>query len=192
MKTFGQDGKFNSGKYNPKLIDKKFIALGEKIWDCYSKIPCTEIITYELLNVTLRQIEYAHECGMFIEKEEAMALCDDCSLLANHLLHEAEIGYKQTLGDEKPGAKYDLYVNEVLIGANAILGKLDSKLIAFITPNNFNILMTTHETFCQITLNHITNLISKSVLISVSAKKERSKFFNRIEETIRMIKGRLQ
>ena len=192
MKTFAQDAKLNTGKYDAKMVDNKLIAMGEKIWERYSRIPCTEIITYELLNVTLRQVEYAYECGMFNHKEEALALCDDCSTLASHLQHQAETGTKLTYGQNEAGANFKIYVNEVLIGSNSILFEMGTKRIAFITPNNFNLLMTTHEAFCQITLNHINNLIEQSVLITASAKKQRSKFFNRVEETIQSVKSRLK
>ncbi|HRI78522.1 MAG TPA: helix-turn-helix transcriptional regulator [Cyclobacteriaceae bacterium] len=191
MKTFAQDIKLTAGKYDSKMVDNRLIAMANKIWDRYSKIPCTEIITYELLNVTLRQIEYAYDCGMFTHKEEALTLCDDCSLLSNHLQRQAELGNKITYGQDEPGASFKIYVNEVLIGSNSILFEMGPKRIAFITPNNFNLLMTTHEAFCQITLNHINNLIDKSVLITASAKRQRSKFFNRIEETIQGVKSRL-
>ena len=191
IKTFALDTKLNAGKYDSKMVDNKLITMGEKIWDRYAQIPCTEIITYELLNVTLRQIEYAYDCGMFNSKEDAQALCDDCSTLANHLQHQAEMGTKLTYGQPEPGANFKIYVNEVLIGSNTILFEMGHKRIAFITPNNFNLLMTTHEAFCQITVNHIDNLIDKSVLITASAQRQRSKFFNRVEETIQIVKSRL-
>ena len=191
MKTFSNETKFNLGKYDASLIDKKLLAMGEKIWELYAQIPCTEIITYEFLNVMLRQIEYAHECGSFKSKQEALDLCDDCSLLAKHLQYQAEIGSKQTFGNKEPGAKFSLYLNEVLLGSNTILFHVGIRRIVFITPNNFNILMTSHESFCQITLDHFNNMINKSVMISVSAGKERSKFFNRVNETIQIVKARL-
>jgi len=191
IKTFAQDSKLTTGKYDSKMVDNKLIAMGEKIWERYAQIPCTEIITYELLNVTLRQIEYAYDCGMFNSKEDALTLCDDCSILANHLQHQAEVGTKLTYGQQEPGASFKIYVNEVLIGSNSILFEMGAKRIAFITPNNFNLLMTTHNAFCQITLNHINNLIDKSVLITASAQRQRSKFFNRVEEIIQSVKSRL-
>src|SRR6185369_4644367 len=132
-----------------------------------------------------------YECGMCNHREEALTLCDDCSTLANHLQHQAEIGNKMTYGLNEPGANFKIYVNEVLIGSNSILFEMGAKKIAFITPNNFNILMTAHEAFCQITVAHINNLIDKSVLISASAKKERIKFFNRVEEIIQGVRIRL-
>ncbi len=191
MKTFSAETKFNLGKYDAKLLDKKLLTMGEKIWEKYSQIPSTEIVTYEFLNVTLRQIEYAHECGSFNNAQEAIDLCEDCSLLVNHLKHQAEIGSKLTFGSKEPGGKFSLYLNEVLLGSNTILLSVGSRRIVFITPNNFNLLMTTHESFCQITVDHINNMINKSVLISVSAGKERSKFFNRVSETIQIVKDRL-
>ncbi len=191
MKYFARDAKFNSGKFDPKRVDNKLLSMGEKIWELYSRIPCTEIITYELLTITLRQIEYAHDCGMFTDPHEAAALCDDCLLLSNHLKLQAEIGFKQTFGSTEQGAKYELYLNEVLIGANTAMFKLDTRRIVFITPNNFDLLTTTHESFCKITEDHIHNLIDKSVLISVSAKKERTKFFNRIEEQTQALKAKI-
>jgi transcriptional regulator with XRE-family HTH domain len=190
-KTFAYKAKFNAGKYDPKQVDNKMIATAERIWETYAQIPSTEIITSELLNVTLRQVEYAYDCGMFTDHQEAIDLCNDCSLLVTHLQHQAETGSKNTYGTDLPGAKYELYLNEVLIGSNTIFVKMDSQQVAFITPNNFNIMMTTHQGFCEITARHIDNMIDKSVLISVSGKKERVRFFNRVEESIQRLKSRM-
>jgi len=190
-KTFAYKAKFNTGKYDPKQVDNKMIATAEKIWECYAQIPSTEIITGEMLNVTLRQIEYAYDCGMFADRQEAIDLCNDCSLLATHLQHQAEIGSQNTYGTDSPGAKYEVYLNEVLIGSNTIFFKMDSQRVAYITPNNFNIMMTTHEAFCEITARHIENMIDKSMLISVSGKKERIRFFNRVEDSIQAVKARM-
>jgi transcriptional regulator with XRE-family HTH domain len=190
-KTFAYKAKFNTGKYDPRQVDSKMIATSEKIWETYAQIPSTEIITSEMLNVTLRQIEYAYDCGMFVDRQEAIDLCNDCSLLTTHLQHQADTGCKSTYGTDTQGSKYELYLNEVLIGSNTIFFKMDSQQVAYITPNNFNILMTTHPGFCEITARHIENMIDKSVLISVSGKKERIRFFNRVEESIQMLKARI-
>ena len=191
MKTFARDEKLNSIKYNPGLLDKKLIAMSEKIWETYIRIPSVEIVGQEILTVTLRQIEYAYECGMFLDKQEPKALLDDCSLLATHFQHQAGLGFKQAYGSADPGGKFTVYLNDVLIGSNTFFCKLDSKRLTFLTPNVFNQLMTTHEHFCQVTEDHINNMIDKSVLISGTAEKERNKFFNRVEENIQMVKARI-
>ena len=191
MRTFGRDEKLGAKKYNPDVIDNKLISMSEKIWEMYANIPSVEIIGYEILTVTLRQIEYAYECGMFSDKQDAYNLFDDCSMLATHLQHQAELGSKQTYGSAKPGAKLDVYLNDVLIGANTFFCKLDSKRMTFLTPNVFNLMMTSHDHFCDITQDHIANMIEKSILISVKAEKERNKFFNRVEENIQRAKSRI-
>ncbi|CAN5614968.1 helix-turn-helix domain-containing protein [soil metagenome] len=189
--SFSMETKVTSGKYDSSQVGKNLIALGEKIWERYSQIPSTEIIRYEMLIVTLRQIEYLYESGMFMDKQEAINLCDDCSLLATHLQHQAKLGSKVTYGSNDPGAKVLMYLNDVLIGGNTILFRIGEKRIVFVTPNNFDILRTDHLPFCQLTEEHTSNLINKSVLISGTAEKERNRFFNRIEERIREIKTRI-
>ncbi len=191
IKTFAGNTKFNSGKYDPALIDKKLITMGEKIWERYAQIPSTEIVTYEIVSITLRQIEYAFECGMFGDRNVALELCADCSVLVDHLQQQAQAGNKFTFGQREPGAKFAVYMNEVVLGSNTILFKIGNQKVAFVTPNTFNILTTMDEHFCEITSNHITNMMEKSVLISVSASKERSKFFNRISETVQALRSRI-
>jgi hypothetical protein len=180
-----------SGKYDSEKVDKKLITMGEKIWSKYSQIQSTEIIRYELITVTLRQIEYLSESGMFLDQKEAKNLLDDCSQLVSHLQIQSKHGSKITYGSDEDGAKFILYLNEVLIGSNTIFFKLGEQRVTFITPNNFDILMTTDVRFCHLTEDHISNLIDKSILISVSAEKERNKFFNKIEESIQELRKRL-
>ena len=191
MRIFARDEKLGAKKYNPNVIDSKLISMSEKIWDMYAGIPSIEIIGYEILTVTLRQIEYAYECGMFPDKQDAYDLFDDCSKLAIHLQLQTKLGTKQSYGGPEQGAKFDVYLNDVLIGANTFFCKMDSRRMTFLTPNVFNLMMTSHEHFCNITEDHIDNMIERSVLISVTAEKERNKFFNRIEENILRAKARI-
>lgn len=183
MKSFGQ-AKFNTGKYHAEEINKELIAVGQKIWGLYSKLPSTEIITNEMISITLRQIEYAHECGMFVEKDYAKELVEDCRLLVSHLKKQSVDGHKSTYKEEAKGGKYEIYVNDVLLGDNTILFKLGEKRITFITPNGFNILTTSQEFFGRLTEANMENLKSKSVLISATAEKDRNRFFNKVEDQI--------
>lgn len=183
MKSFGQS-KYNTGKYHAEEVSKELIAVGQKIWERYASISSTEIITNEMLNITLRQIEYAHESGMFIQKHEAKDLLEDCRLLAAHLKTQVLQGFKSTYGEETKGGKFEVYINDVLIGDNTILFRLGEKRITFITPNGFNILTTSQDFFGRLTEANMENLKSKSVLISATAEKERNRFFNYLETRI--------
>ena len=191
MRSFGRS-KFNTSKYHPEEISKELIEVGKKIWARYAVIPSTEILTVEILNITMRQIEYAHQCGMFIDKGEGKALLEDCRHVAIHLKEQAVRGLKVTLGDDSNGGKYEVYLNDLIIGDNSVLFKLGEKRMAFITPNGFNVLTTSQESFCKITEANMENLKSKSVLISATAEKDRNRFFNSIEDRIVEMEERLK
>lgn len=190
-KTFVPGSKLRSEKYNQNLVSKELINVALKVWEKYSTVPSTEILNYETLNATLRQIEFAYECGMFNSKQEAIELCDDCAVMMDHLKFQAERALKLTKGEVGQG-KFDLYLNEVLIGDNSVLFKLGEKRVVFITSNQFNILTTTQEYFCSLIEDYMNNMINKSVLISHTAERERSKFFNKMEIRINEAKGNLK
>jgi len=191
IKSFTQNSNLRIGKYNPKSISQDLLSLGMRIWEKYAAIPSTELLTIEVMNATLRNIEYAHECGLFETKADALRLCDACNELNENLNKQAESGRKGTAPHYVDGAPYSLYHNEVLIGDNTVLFKMGEKRVTFITANNFDILTTSQDSFCSQTEAHINNLISKSTLISNNAQKERSKFFNRVAENIQQTRERL-
>jgi len=194
IKTFTQyakpNAKFTNEKYNPALVPRDLIAIGERIWAKYAPIPSTEIISHEILTITLRQIRFALDCGL-IDKPEAHNLCSDCETLLIHFREQAELGHKKTSGSNEKGGKLDLYLNEVLIGDNTVFFKMGDKRVTFLTHNNFNILATSQESFCRLTENHLTNMMNKSSLISTTATKERSRFFNDLLQEVQNLKVKL-
>jgi transcriptional regulator with XRE-family HTH domain len=190
-KTFVRGSKLRSEKYNPDLVKNEWIAIALKVWEKYTNVPSTEILNYETLNATLRQIEFAYECGMFSSKDEAVELLEECILMMNNLKAQAELGMKTTHGVSGTG-KFNLYLNEVLIGDNSVLFKIPGKRIVFITANQFNILTTVNEQFCSLMESYIENIINKSVPISFTAERERSKFFNVMTKGIQDVRDRLR
>jgi hypothetical protein len=190
-KTFVRGSRLRTEKYNQNLVSKELIALGLRVWEKYTVIPSTEILNYEALNATLRQIEFAYECGMFSSKEAALQLLEDCVVMLNHIKVEAEEGLKSTQGTAGSGA-FNLYLNEVLIGDNSVLFRIGDKRMVFITANQFNILSTTHEHFCKLMEDYVANMVNKSTLISHTAERERSKFFNRMDKKVQNVRERLK
>jgi hypothetical protein len=192
IKSFMPNVRYASGKYHAGLVDKALLALSEKIWQKYSAASSSEIISHEVLNATLRQIQFANHCGMFDSKADAVGLCDDCLQLMDNLQRQAALGIKRTFGESDGGGKFELYLDEVLIGDNTVLLKTNGKRTTIITHNNFNLLITTQESFCTMTENHMNTMFSKSTLMSRTAEKERSRFFNEMLEKITTVKGRLE
>lgn len=173
------------------LIGNELIAIGQKIWEEYASIPSTEILSDEVLNIILRNIEFAHECGMFEKPDEGLQLCEVCSTLINTMRIQAEMGRKGADASDPKGGKFELYHNEILLGDNTILFKMGDKRVTNIIANNFDILTTNQESFCKLTESFMNNLIGKSTLISHNAQKERIKFFNKLEEKIRETKEKI-
>ncbi len=169
-------------RYDEALIPSELLDQGKQIWDLYSRFRSTEIISRELLNTTLRQIEYSCDGGL-LTQSQAVELCHDCMQLINRLEEQTQRGAMRVDG-QKPGAQFDVYLNELLIGDNTILFQTGEKRTTFMTYNNYNFLSTQHESFCGQTEQFMKSLLKKSVLISRVAEKERIKFFNRIHRQI--------
>jgi len=179
---------FAHDQYNEGLVGPDLMELAERIWRSYSRIPSTEIISRELINTTLRQIEYSFDSGL-LERSQAVALCKDASDMIRQLENQVQQGSKS----EGEGAgKFEVYMNELLIGDNTILFKAGDQQTTFVTHNNFNILSTSHSTFCRQTDQYMKSTIQRSVLISRVAQKERIKFFNRVHRQIDEVKAMLE
>lgn len=173
-------------KFSPQLVSPAILSTGEKVYKLYSETPRIEIWSDETLNVTLRQIEFYHECGFFADPKYAGQLCDEYLSLVRDIRSWASAGYK-----EKPENAFNLYKNDLLIADNTIFFRMGDKRMTFIPCNTMNILTTSDDSFCKNTEDYLINLTSKSILISTSGEKDRNKFFNRMEEKIMQTKNHL-
>jgi len=174
-------------KFSPDLVPASIIANGEQVYKLYSETPRIEIWSEETINVTLRQIEFYHECGFLAEPKFAVQLCDEYLALVREIRAWATVGYK-----EKPEYRFNLYKNDLLIGDNTIFFRMGDKRTTFIPSNTMNILTTSDDSFCKTTEDYLLNLTSKSVLISTSGEKDRNKFFNLVEEKILHTRNRMR
>jgi hypothetical protein len=106
--------------------------------------------------------------------------------LLNHLELQAETG-KKFLYNQHPtpdSARFDMYINECLIGDNAIFVQSDEKQISILNHNGLNFISTQDKSFCDYTFKNLQNIIRKSSHISLVGEKDRSVFFNKLREKI--------
>jgi hypothetical protein len=174
-----------SEKFKPQLVSGEYITLGKKILEAYNKIPSIELWSDETTNVTLKQIEFYYESGFFNSPADGLVLLDQ---YANMLKGIREQSAK---GNKRERIPFKLYKNEILIADNNLLFRMGDKKAAYVIHNITEILMTTHEAFCNQTESFINNLQNRSVLISTTGEKERNKFFNRIEEKIEAVRKKI-
>lgn len=183
MKTVLRYPELEHKKFSPAHVSASLKSIGSKIWSLYAKIPSTEIWSDETINVVLKQLDFYLECDLFEDQSYHGILLDQISEMIASIRRQAETGSKNSVASGAAG-HFKLYRNEILIADNSIFFKMGDKRVAFLTHNTFNILTTSDPSFCQSTEDHLANLINKSTLISTTAERERSKFFNKMEKAI--------
>jgi hypothetical protein len=166
------------------------IALEQQIAKAYNKIDSIELMNLEIIASTIGQIEFYREAGIFASEEDMIKTCDSLEEMVNHVQAMAERGIKYFPGESElvANGSIELYLNEVIIGNNTIMAKLDGKLITFIPHAIMKYMNTRDSRFGDYTLKYFINLMNRSTLISTSGSKERSKFFNRLRQKVRNLK----
>jgi len=169
-------------------LSKETFELGRKVVQEYNKIPGTEVWNIESINSTIRQIEYYREAKMFQTASDVFLLYEKVEELICHLEKQAEIGKKFMIGQQPaPDAgDYNLLHNDLILGDNSFLAVVEDLKISFISHSVINYIVTRDERFCAYRFNSMQNLISKSTQISRVGEKERSRFFNRFYDKIRL------
>jgi hypothetical protein len=185
QKTIIENPEYRTKTFEPGVISKEMIQLGNRIWTRYAAIPSVEIWAVEAINNTLKQIEFYQECGFFSDAKQASSLCDNLIELIRTVQADAADARKAG------GATFNLYQNEILMSDNTISTKSGDKRLAYINYNTISLLITQHDMFCEKTEQYLFSLIKHSTLISGTAEKERIKFFTKMANRIEDVKKKL-
>ena len=178
--------KFNKGQF---LIDD-FIDIfnntGKKICDLYLKIPSTEIWNLDCINTTIRQIDYYRESQIFKSAQDIDTVYNCLEKLVDHIELQVEYGYKFRFGapEQSDKVKYQVYINEFVLGDNTILVEMDGKKMVFVNHNVINYMMTNNQEFINYTVETLKTLQKKSTLISEISEKDRLLFFHTLRQRI--------
>lgn len=185
-KTIMQEKGYERRLFSHKDRDEQLVALGKKVYLAYNRIPSIEIWNAECINSTLNQIGFYRESGVFESEEDAQVLYDQLLLQLQHIEHEVEAGCKFSVGDTPvPGmAAYKVFVNEVMMGDNAIYVNNGLQRLVYLNHSGINYIATTDDNFCDNTLLTFNNIMKKSMLISGVGEKERNRFFKSLRDEI--------
>ena len=183
LKTVIKDPAYANRNFSFDGVPDETLKAARKIWQLYSTIPTVEIWSDEVIHETLKQIVFYHECGFFEDNSQPLIICDKLIELIGLIRTEAKQG--RTLN----GESYQLYENEILIANNTIYAQMDNIRYVYINYNTLSLLVTQQQSFCDKTVNYLNSLRKNSVQISMSAEKERNKFFNRMKERVESLKN---
>ncbi len=164
--------------YSPELVPKEILAEAAIASELYASIPTTEIWSDEVINGTLKQIEFYQDCKYFSNQEIPNQLYALLLDLINKIREEV------TEGKKSAGGMFELYQNEILIADNTIFANIHHQPMVYLNLNTMDLLTTQQASFCEKTETYLRNLMKNSNLISATAEKERNRFFHKIEEKI--------
>ncbi|HEV8084375.1 MAG TPA: hypothetical protein VGP55_14305 [Chitinophagaceae bacterium] len=178
--------KFNKGQFLIEDFIDIFNNTGKKISDLYLKIPSVEIWNLDCINTTIRQIDYYRESRIFKSQQDSETVYSCLEKLVDYIELMVEYGYKFPFGkpDQKEKVKYNVYINEFVLGDNTILVELDGEKMVFLNHNVINYMMTNNKEFINYTFETLKVLLRKSMLISEISEKDRQLFFNTLRERI--------
>ena len=184
--------------YNNKLFslentDPMIQKIGNQILNYSTGIPTIEIWNEDTFNITLGQIEFYWISGYFAKKDDLLNLIDKLEKWIVHTQKQAECGFKFVYGQPAEGLEnsFQLYENELVMGDNTILAKVDHTSRVYLTYNSLNLLTTAYEFFCENVNNYLERLITSSNLISHVGAMERNRFFNRLLNSVEQFKAKI-
>lgn len=175
-------------KFSLQLVDPYHMELANKIVDAYNQIPSTEIWNVESINSTIRQIEFYRDANNFETPQDISGLYNAVIRLIDHLEKQAETGIKFCPGKSagpKAGA-YRLFVNELVLGDNTVFAELDDMKVTYLNHSVIDYIGTRDERFNEHMSDALQNLIKKSTQLSLVGEKERTRFFNRIRDKMKL------
>ncbi|MBI1342676.1 MAG: hypothetical protein GC171_07080 [Terrimonas sp.] len=175
-------------KFTVRDWNETDLAISKEIVKVYNRIGSTDIWNIESINSTIRQIEFYREAGIFESDEDAKTLYQAVFNLIDHLEKQAELGVKFDI-DEEPlsnAAPYLLYNNELILGDNTIFFELEQQQVTILNHSIINFIATRDEAFNAYMYDVLQNLIKKSTPLSISGEKERTRFFNKIRDKMKL------
>lgn len=181
-------------KYEKKRISKDTLKIARKIIDLYVQVPSTEVWTEDTIVSTLKQVLFYWEAGLFMNKKDAVLICDEMHEMMNHLQKQAEFSTKFNYDKKQPANhsnNFNLFSSEVMIGNNTVLAEADNFRLTILSFNTIKTLNTTNAVFYDLNDRWMKNLIRKSIPISGVSEKQRYQFFKKVHETIDKIKTKI-
>ena len=167
-------------------LRESIYKMTNKMIEAYNKYPSVEIWNDDVINATLRQIDYYRQSKIFPSEEYALGLYKEFLALLNHIEKQAEAGCKFPYGSKPSAASQSLklYYNEFIIGDNCILVTLNDSKMVYINHSVLNIITTKDPAFSEYTYQHFQNIMRKSTLISNTGEKVRNRLFNLLREKV--------
>jgi len=159
--------------------------LFNKLHALYLKIPSREIWSGLTMMRFLELLEYYESIGSFQSKGSVETLMLQVQGLLDNLK-------SWTLSQEKDlGVSFELYNSPLDLGLSQMLCRQQGQNSVLIKLYTINSIATYDERYVSETSDWIKALLKKSICLSLSAEKERIKFFRKMENDIQSLSGQM-
>ncbi len=165
-------------------------AIGQQVLEEHNKISSVELWNLESIHSTINQIAYYRDAGNFKTRDDLDRVIHSFHQWLDHLKLQAEKGVKFMPGAAAVSHKapIQVYVNELILGNNTMVIKLDETSLSMITYSVFYYLFTKDPRFSGRVMDSFDTLLSRSTLISKTGEKDRNRFFNSLREKVNALK----
>lgn len=173
-------------------IPRDILILLAELWEVYNKLAVNEIwneTTYLSLH---RQISHYYDSG-FIDGQLALQIIEDVERMYQLIWKQVSSASRWTSTEqaENKWLKYNLYFNEILILDNQLLCTAPGFRLYFLPYAGFNYMYTQDAVMTKRMEDHFRAQISKASHLSLSGEKERSKFFRKMENSLKTVKNHI-
>ncbi len=193
MKTVFQMPEYENVAFSMEFISPKYMEMAKQIGIEYVNTTTYEIWNVESIHSVLAQIEFYFDSG-YLEKNMALKLFDKLKDLMLHLKKQADLEFKFSITGPMSERKrnYFLYNNEIILGDNTMYSQFGKETRCYIPHAILYYMTTSDEKYCAHILAVFNGLISRSVMISGTAERQRAIFFNYILQRIEDKKIKLE
>jgi hypothetical protein len=197
FKTFFWSKTINN---QPNLAGKSFsyreypytdcFAIGQQVLEEHNKISSVELWNLESIHSTINQIAYYRDAGNFRSTADLEAVVNSFHQWLDHLQLQTEKGVKFMPGnsDVLHKAPIQFYVNELILGNNTMVIKLDDNNLSMITYSVFHYLFTKDPRFSAKVMSSFDTLLGRATLITKTGEKDRNRFFNTLRDKVNGLK----
>jgi hypothetical protein len=160
--------------------------LGQQVLEEHNQINSVELWNLESIHSTINQIAYYRDAGHFRSGDDLEAVVNSFHQWLDHIQLQAEKGVKFMPGASEVSHKASIqfYVNELILGNNTMVIKLDEQSLSMVTYSVFYYLFTKDPRFSSKVMGSFDTLLSRSTLISKTGEKDRNRFFNTLREKV--------
>ncbi len=178
-------------KFSISLISQKTQEKANAIWDTYKVQNTIEMWDLNILDSTLNQIEHYFLTNVFLNRTDALELCDSLLELITDLETMVSEG-KKSRAENVPEDSFILYHNEIIHTNNTILIESDSHKIVYSTFVSPDFMRTTDRRVVEYKQKWFNDIISNSTQISKQGEKIRNYFFGYLYKKIAHLKQKIK